>query len=95
MGMLLLVHRWYAYIEEETMSSIVDDALNEKNDPEPERYYDWMLWKMRQENKGKRVMTKEDIYKREIAEMQSTIHHLQMRVKELNDAILQLQKQRD
>ena len=19
------------------------------NDPEPERYYDWMLWKMRQE----------------------------------------------
>lgn len=22
-----------------------------KNDPEPERYYDWMLWKMRQEDK--------------------------------------------
>jgi len=21
-----------------------------QNDPEPERYYDWMLWKMRQEN---------------------------------------------
>tara|TARA_Y100000287_G_C14006303_1_gene249994 strand:- start:153 stop:293 length:141 start_codon:yes stop_codon:yes gene_type:complete len=21
------------------------------HDPEPERYYDWMLWKMRQENK--------------------------------------------
>ena len=65
------------------------------HDPEPERYYDWMLWKMRQEDRGKRVMTKEDIYKKEIAEMQSTIHHLQMRVKELNDAILQLQEQRD
>ena len=65
------------------------------HDPEPERYYDWMLWKMRQENKNKVVMSKEDIYKKEIAEMQSTIHHLQMRVKELNDAVLQLQKQRD
>ena len=21
------------------------------NDPEPERYYDWMLWKLRQERK--------------------------------------------
>jgi len=21
------------------------------NDPEPERYYDWMLWKLRQEEK--------------------------------------------
>lgn len=50
---------------------------------------------MRQEDRGRKVMTKEDIYKKEIAEMQSTIHHLQMRVKELNDAILQLQKQRD
>ena len=67
------------------------------HDPEYGRpwYYDWMLWKMRQENKNKVVMSKEDIYKKEIAEMQSTIHHLQMRVKELNDAVLQLQKQRD
>ncbi len=23
----------------------------EINDPEPERYYDWMLWKLRQERK--------------------------------------------
>ena len=38
------------------------------HDPEPERYYDWMLWKMRQEDKGKKVMTKEDIYKKEIAD---------------------------
>jgi NTP pyrophosphatase (non-canonical NTP hydrolase) len=26
------------------------DAVNRDNDPEPERYYDWMLWKMRQED---------------------------------------------
>ena len=24
-----------------------------KDDPEPERYWDWMLWKMRQEEKEK------------------------------------------
>jgi len=51
---------------------------------------------MRQEDAQKpKVMTQEDIYKREIAEMQHQVHHLQMRVKELTDAILQLQKQRD
>ena len=38
---------------------------------------------MRQEDKGKKVMTKEDIYKKDIAELQSSIHHLQIRVKEL------------
>jgi|TARA_R100000081_G_scaffold75757_1_gene42178 hypothetical protein len=25
--------------------------MTNQNDPEPERYYDWMLWKMRQERK--------------------------------------------
>ena len=24
--------------------------MEQINDPEPERYYDWMLWKMRQED---------------------------------------------
>ena len=78
------------------MSSIVDDALNEKNDPEPERYYDWMLWKMRQEKKQQpRVMTQEEIYKQTIADMQYEIHTLQLRVKELNDAVLQLQERKN
>ena len=27
--------------------------LVEPDDPEPERYYDWMLWKLRQERKKK------------------------------------------
>lgn len=43
-----------------------------------------MLWKMRQEKaKEPVVMTTEEIMKKEIAEMQSSIHHLQIRVKEL------------
>ncbi len=25
--------------------------MEQINDPEPERYYNWMLWKMRQEDK--------------------------------------------
>ena len=54
------------------------------DDPEPQRYYDWMLWKMRQEKaKEPVVMTTEEMMKKEIAEMQSSIHYLQMRVKEL------------
>tara|TARA_B100000614_G_C14527835_1_gene485252 strand:+ start:977 stop:1195 length:219 start_codon:yes stop_codon:yes gene_type:complete len=43
-----------------------------------------MLWKMRQEKaKEPVVMTTEEVMKKEIAEMQSSIHHLQIRVKEL------------
>ena len=54
------------------------------DDPEPQRYYDWMLWKMRQEKaKEPVVMTTEEMMKKEISEMQSSIHHLQIRVKEL------------
>ena len=56
----------------------------EQHDPEPERYYDWMVWKMRQEKaKEPVVMTTEEMMKKESAEMQSSIHHLQIRVKEL------------
>tara|TARA_B100000085_G_scaffold271341_1_gene284693 strand:- start:807 stop:1016 length:210 start_codon:yes stop_codon:yes gene_type:complete len=66
-----------------------------RNDPEPERYYDWMLWKLRQEEHQVQEMTTEEMYKLEIAEMQKTIHYLQTRVKELNDAVLQLQEQKD
>tara|TARA_B100000927_G_C16174133_1_gene352628 strand:+ start:217 stop:426 length:210 start_codon:yes stop_codon:yes gene_type:complete len=66
-----------------------------RNDPEPERYYDWMLWKLRQEEHQVKELTREEMYKLEIADMQKTIHTLQMRVKELNDAVLQLQEQQD
>ena len=55
------------------------------DDKEPERYYDWMLWKMRQEERKVKIMTPEEVMKKEIADMQSSIHHLQMRVKELGE----------
>ena len=65
------------------------------DDPEPERYYDWILWKLRKErafdmeqqldlfNNEKKVMTMEDLLKKDIAEMQKQIYTLQIRVKEL------------
>ena len=55
------------------------------DDKEPERYYDWMLWKMRQEERKVKIMTPEEMMKKEIADMQASIHHLQMRVKELSE----------
>ena len=69
--------------------------MNKEHDPEPQRYYDWMLWKMRQEDKATKVVSQEDLYKMEIAEMQKEIHTLRMRVKELNDAVLQLQERKN
>ena len=64
------------------------------DDPEPQRYYDWMLWKMRQEKaKEPIVMTPEEIVKKEIADMQQSIHHLQMRVKELSEENLKMKEQ--
>jgi len=40
-----------------------------------------------------RYMTMEDVYKREIAEMQAQNHHLLVRVKELNSEVDKLKKQ--
>ena len=34
------------------------DQTRNLNDPEPERYYDWMLWKMRQEREEANMKTK-------------------------------------
>ncbi len=88
-------------------------------DPEPERYYDWMLWKLRQTRKQemsddplnsptddvtkgdlygwieKPYMSLEDIYRREIAEMQKSNHALMMRVKEQAEEIQKLKEKID
>ena len=88
-------------------------------DPEPERYYDWMLWKLRQTRKQemsddplnsptddvtkgdlygwieKPYMSLEDIYRREIAEMQKSNHALMMRVKEQAEEIQKLKEKMD
>jgi len=81
-------------------------------DPEPERYYDWMLWKLRQERKmeqddpmdditkdgqlsawtEKPHLSREDLFMRDIAEMQSQNHKLLLRVKEQAEEIEKLKK---
>lgn len=81
-------------------------------DPEPERYYDWMLWKLRQERMKeqddpmdditkdgqlsawteKPHLSREDLFMRDIAEMQSQNHKLLLRVKEQAEEIEKLKK---
>ena len=84
-------------------------------DPEPERYYDWMLWKLRQERKmeqddpmdditkdgslsgwtEKPYMSKEDLFMRDIAEMQAQNHKLMIRIKEQAEEIEKLKEKID
>ena len=87
-------------------------------DPEPERYYDWMLWKMRQERKKmsddpldsptddvtkgnlsgwleRPFISREEMWMREVAEMQKTNHHLLIKVKEQSEQIEKLKKKID
>ena len=76
------------------------------NDPEPERYYDWILWKLKQEKKMSEeqlqlnffdsphggISSSDSIIRREMYEMQKHIHALQIRVKELADENYELRK---
>ena len=77
------------------------------NDKEPERYYDWILWKLRKEKYmnneeqleldftsklGEGITTTDSIIRREMYEMQKHIHGLQMRVKELAEENYELKK---
>ena len=61
------------------------------NDPEPERYYDWMLWKMRQEDGIMSVASKEDMWKKTVADMQGEIHALQKTIVRLQEQIRELE----
>ena len=88
------------------------------HDPEPERYYDWMLWKMRQErikmsddpldsptddvSKSDLIgwiekphLSNNELWMREIAEMQKSNHALLIRVKEQSEEIEKLKKKID
>ena len=62
------------------------------NDPEPERYYDWMLWKMRQEGGVMRTikMSQEEMWKKTVADMQSEIHALQKTIVRLQEQMREL-----
>ena len=51
-----------------------------------EPYWDYMGRRLREEN----VMDMEEIFKKEIAQMQEQVHGLQMRVKHLTDDIANL-----
>ncbi len=87
-----------------------------EHDPEPERYYDWMLSKLRQEEmeqddptddvslggklkdwieQNRPYMSKEDMWMKEVAEMQKTNHLLMMRVKEQAEEIQKLKEKID
>ena len=78
------------------------------NDKEPERYYDWILWKFRKEKEmekqleldftskiGEGITTTDSIIRREMNEMQKHIHGLQMRIKELAEENYELRQKVD
>ena len=62
----------------------------QEHDPEPERYYDWMLWKMRQEGGVMSTVSKEDMWKKTVADMQGEIHALQKTIVRLQEQISEL-----
>mgnify|MGYP003303804182 CR=1 FL=1 len=74
-------------MEKQTDTNLVQD-------PEPERYYDWMLWKLRQENTLERsrmkTMTREEMWKKTVADMQGEIHALQKTIVRLQEQISEL-----
>ena len=79
------------------------------SDEEPERYHEWILWKLKQERKmsedqleldftshlGEGITTTDSIIRREMYEMQKHIHGLQMRIKELAEENYGLRKKLD
>ena len=70
-------------MEKQTDTNLVQD-------PEPERYYDWMLWKMRQEGGVMSTVSKEDMWKKTVADMQGEIHALQKTIVRLQEQISEL-----
>ena len=58
-----------------------------------ESYWDWMGRKMREERIKKEVISQEDMWKKEIAEMQKTLQWCYTRIRELSDEIYKLKSQ--
>ena len=58
-----------------------------------ESYWDWMGRKMREERIKKEVVSKEDMWKKEIADMQKTLQWCYTRIRELNDEIYKLKSE--
>lgn len=77
-------------MEEQTNTRVVQD-------PEPERYYDWMLWKLRQnkvygDSNLMEEQSREETWKRTVADMQKEVHELQMMVVRLQKQINEMQQ---
>ena len=58
-----------------------------------ESYWDYMGRRMREERIKKEVISQEDMWKKEIAEMQKTLQWCFTRIKELNEEIYELKSQ--
>ena len=58
-----------------------------------EGYWDYMGRKLREDRIKKEVISQEDMWKKEIAEMQKTLQWCFTRIKELNDEIYDLKSQ--
>ena len=79
------------------------------SDKEPERYHEWILWKLKQEKKMSEeqlqlnffdsphggISSSDSIIRREMYEMQKHIHGLQMRIKDLAEENYGLRKKLD
>ena len=66
--------------------------MNQSYQPR-EGYWDYMGRKMREERVKKEVINENDMWKKEIIEMQKTIQWCYSRIKELNDEIYDLKSQ--
>ena len=56
---------------------------------ESEAYWDYMGRRLREEW-NKETWSMDDMYKKDVSEMQSSIHVLQMRIKTLSEQVLEL-----
>ncbi len=90
------------------MTSDPDPGLMQS---EPERYYEWMLWKLRQDEErkthistdlidrtskvGEGISTSDKVLTREINKIKKQVNKIDKNLEELLDAIVQLQKQKD
>ena len=89
------------------MTSDPDPGLMQS---EPERYYEWMLWKLRQDEErkthistdvidrtsklGEGISTTDKVLTREINKIKKQVNNIDKNLEEILNAIVQLQKQK-
>lgn len=94
--------------KEEIKMSDPDPGLMQS---EPERYYEWMLWKLRQDEErkthistdvidrtsklGEGISTTDKVLTREINKIKKQVNNIDKNLEEILNAIVQLQKQKD